>query len=309
MTTRELLRRLVRLTVSRELETVPAETMADLIDCANEALLEIWLRMPSEMRVVHVTEAIKAPETVSVAPVVGRRWVGFSYPDWEGCAIQCPDDPWPNRLISENTLERPHNGSTSGDGVVADALVWHDAIRFTETATMISQDVFLEINGEHSRLEPWPHTYPLWGQLDISPSKPGFFATRAPGVVPGYFADRQSVRDGTPALIEPSPSWYLHLLPRPATAALLRFTLNVQGDRITLADYRENRRLYIPDRFGLLAGRLAAQKLAATPSFAGDDTLRRGLDTEAERARTDLRNLIDSHVGTRPASVGTPIGY
>jgi hypothetical protein len=309
MTTRELLRRLVRLTASRELETAPVEILADLIDCANEALLEVWLRMPAELRVVHVTEAIKAPTTLEASPVVGRRYVGFSYPEWEGCAIQLPDDPWPNRLVSENALERPHAGDPGADGLVSSGLVWHDAIRVTPFATMISQDVFLEINGQHSRLEPWPNTYPLWGQRDISPSQPVYFATRAPGVVLSSFQDTASVRDNTPALVPPSEAWWLHLLPWPASACLLRFTLNVQGERITMADFRDDRRLLIPDRFGLIAGRLAAQALAATPTFSGDGDMRRSIDVTAARSRGDLRNLIDSHVGARRAYVGTPVGY
>jgi hypothetical protein len=168
--------------------------------------------------------------------------------------------------VSENALERPHAGDASADGAVSSGLAWHDAIRITPFATMVSQDVFLEINGHHSRLEPWPHTYALWGQRDISSSQPVYFATRAPGVVASSFQDAASARDNSPSLVPPSQAWWLHLLPWPASACLLRFTLNVQGERITLADFRENRPLLIPDRFGLLAGRLAAQKLAATPT-------------------------------------------
>lgn len=305
MHTRELLRRLVRLTASRELDSAPVEVLAELIDYANEALIEVWLRMPAELRKLPVTQPLRAPTSVEVAPYHGGRFVGTTLVDWIGCAIQLPDDPLPNRLVSENALERPHNGNPANDGVSATALVWHDAVHIPESATMLQNGVFVECGSRHLDLHPWPHMIPMWAQMDVSPGEPCWYSVRQPGFTAPSLDDPLARTAGMPDLVDPPPGWWLHVLPRPSAAAVLRFTLNVQGERITASDYRRNKRLLVPDRISTHVARLAAQKLLASRLFVGDDDLRRGIETEAERARMELRTLIDSQV-EYSGSYGTP---
>lgn len=309
MHTRELIARLARLTASREIDQLPVTVLAELLECASEALIEIWMRMPAELRSVLMTMALRSPTSLDVAPVTGRRYVGFSLPEWEGCAIQLPDDPVANRLVSENALERSHAGIPANDGVVGAGLVWHDAIGLPDGTTIVGQDVFLTVNGHHTRLTPWPHTYPLWGQTDVSPGQPSYFAIRVAGVMPGQYFDPESARDGTPQLVPPSHGWWLHLLPRPSVAAILRFNLSVQTERLMIAHFRDNRPLLLSDRFYPHLMRIADQKVAATRLFVGDERLARAIDEEAERSRIALRSIIDSHVTATAPSMGTPIGY
>lgn len=308
MHTRDLIRRLIRQTASRELDTAPVEVVADLIDVANRALSEVWLRMPAELRNVPATTVLSAPTSVTVAPSHGGRWVGNTLTDWVGCAIQLPDDPNPNRLISENALERPHVGNPANDGVNQTALVWHDAVHIDDGVTILGEDVFVEIAGQHSTLRPWPYTEPLWAKLDVSPNTPAHYAVRPAGFTAPYPIDPLARRPGIVPLIAPPQGWFLTLLPRPSADAILRYTLQIHGEHITVADYRRNTLLKMPDRLVPQLEAIANQKLAATRLWVGEAVQRDAINTEAERARLELRSLINSHVEPGGA-YGTPAGW
>lgn len=144
--------------------------------------------------------------------------------------------------------------------------------------------------------------------MDVSPSLPCYYAIRGRGFTTPDPVDPLARESGMPELIEPPAGWWLHLLPRPNTAVTVRFTLNIQGERITVADYRRNRRLFVPDRVASYVTRIAEQKLLATALASVADDLRRAIDTEAERARQDLRTLVHSHIEPR-GTYGTPAGF
>lgn len=308
MLTRELMRQVIRLTASRELDTAPVETVADIIGVCNEALAEVWLRMPAEMRRLDVTKQIAAPQTVDVSPHVGNRWAGNTFPTLVGCAIQMPDDPVANRLISENALEREHVGNSANDGVPASALVWNDAVLVPPTATMLHEQVYFELNGNHSQLVPWPYTIPAWSQLDSTPNTPQFYAIRGAGFTAPTLEGMRRRNTDIPPLQDPPHGWFLHLYPRPSAAGTLRFSLSLTGEQIGMDDYRRNNRLMLPDRLSATAVSIARQKLLASEMFVGSPEQRATINQEAERARDDLRRLITSHVSV-PGRIGTPAGW
>lgn len=308
MHTRDLIRRLIRQTASRELDTAPVEVVAEMIDVANKALSEVWLRMPAELRNYSETKVLLAPTTVSVAPYHGGRFAGGTLNDWIGCAIQMPDDPQPNRLVSANTLERAHVGNPSNNGVAQNALVWNDAIHIDEFVSIVGEDIYIEMGGQHSVLQPWPYTSPVWGQLDVSPNTPNYYALRPSGFTAPSPVDPLARQAGMPQLMDPPPGWFLTLLPRPATSATLRYKINVQGETITVADYRRNAPLRLPSRLAAQLEAIASQKLAATRLWIGDAPLREAINTEGERARGELSRLVSSHVESG-GGYGTPAGW
>lgn len=307
MLTRELMRRLIRLTTSRELDQAPVETISTLCDAASAAMQEVWLSLPAEAKRETLVFDIAAPKSILVAVTPGSTRVGTFFRREElWCAVMLHGDPLCNRVAGDVNLWRKYDGSES----VAPGTLWHDAVALPETSSVMNEAVWLEDATGMRLLQAWdashtgiwtPPRAPLWIEsLTVSPQIPTHYSVRSLGA-------RANLR--TEDADDEAPTFFLHLYPRPVAACRLHAQVTITAPRIYPRDVQTNRRLPVPDRMTLAMGDLAAEALLPTPIVNVTPEQSREIKEAAARARKLLRTLAETHVTTPSAQFGTPIGY